>query len=99
MQISDGTLKKYLFQGPLSPRQRQCRMNLQAGNFKKVCQLNRANPRDVKDKSCKLSKSAKHSYLPHHSETVLTQHKGNIKEPTQHREESLFFRKGPPKIV
>ena len=71
VQLSDAMLRKYFYIKYL------CRhvidnhgRSLQAGNCEKRCELNRAEPREVKDNSYKLSKTngknAKHNCLFSH---------------------------------
>ena len=71
VQVNDGMLWKYFCINYLCLRIKDNhRKNLQASNYAKECQLNRAKPREVKDNSYRLSKtnakSAKHSYLSPH---------------------------------
>ena len=71
VQVNDGMLWKYFCINYLCLRIKDNHgKNLQASNYAKECQLNRAKPREVKDNSYRLSKtnakSAKHTYLSPH---------------------------------
>ena len=65
--VSDGILREYLCQKPLSHVIDNHNSSLQASNCARECQLNRVEPREVKDNSYKLS--VKLSSLAHLGET------------------------------